>query len=90
VLGLSYEQMEPWDPDKRAMPLRLDTPPALRDNAYVALFLASDESRYMTGQTLASVDGGNFARTSIVLPSDLGDGGNVMPDGLREAVEGAG
>ncbi len=33
VLGLSYEQMEPWDPDKRAMPLRLDTPPTLRDNA---------------------------------------------------------
>ena len=90
VLGLSYEQMEPWDPDKRAMPLRLDTPPALRDNAYVALFLASDESRYMSGQTLASVDGGNFARTSIVMPSDLGDGGNVMPEELRQAVESAG
>jgi NAD(P)-dependent dehydrogenase (short-subunit alcohol dehydrogenase family) len=87
VLGLSYEQLEPWDPDKRAMPLRLDSPPTLRDNAYVALFLASDESRYMSGQTLASADGGNFARTSIVLPSDLGDGANVMPDSLRAAVE---
>lgn len=90
VLGLSYEQMEPWDPDKRAMPLRLDGPPTLRDNANLALFLASDESRYMSGQTIASVDGGNFARTSIVLPSDLGGGGNVMPDYLREAVDGAG
>jgi NAD(P)-dependent dehydrogenase (short-subunit alcohol dehydrogenase family) len=89
VLGLSYEQLEPWDPDKRAMPLRLDSPPTLRDNAYVALFLASDESRYMSGQTLASADGGNFARTSIVLPSDLGDGANVMPESLRTAVESA-
>ena len=90
VLGLSYEQMEPWDPDKRAMPLRLDSPPMLRDNAYMALFLASDESRYMSGQTLASVDGGNFARTSIIMPSDLGGGSGVMPDDLREAVESAG
>jgi len=90
VLGLSYEQMQPWDPDKRAMPLRLESPPMLRDNAYVALFLASDESRYMSGQTIASVDGGNFARTSIVLPSDLGGGDSVMPEELREAVESAG
>ena len=72
------------------MPLRLDSPPTLRDNANLALFLASDESRYMSGQTIASVDGGNFARTSIVLPSDLGGGGNVMPDELRQAVEGVG
>jgi NAD(P)-dependent dehydrogenase (short-subunit alcohol dehydrogenase family) len=89
VLGLSYEQMSPWDPDKRAMPLRLDTPPSLRDNAYVALFLASDESRYMSGQVIASVDGGNFARTSIIMPSDLGDGGTVLPDELRDVVDGA-
>src|SRR4051794_15743064 len=74
VLGLSYEQLEPWDPDQRAMPLRLDSPPTLRDNANVALFLASDESQYISGQTFASADGGNFARTSIVLPSDLGGG----------------
>jgi NAD(P)-dependent dehydrogenase (short-subunit alcohol dehydrogenase family) len=90
ILGLSYEQMEPWDPDRRAMPLRLDSPPTLRDNAYVALFLASDESRYMSGQTVASVDGGNFARTSIVLPSDLGGGGSPMPEALRDAVQRAG
>ena len=77
-------------PTIRAMPLRLDSPPMLRDNAYVALFLASDESRYMSGQTIASVDGGNFARTSIVLPSDLGGGDSVMPEELREAVESAG
>ena len=90
VLGLSYEQMAPWDPDKRAMPLRLDTPPTLRDNAYVALFLASEESRYMSGQILASVDGGSFARTSIIMPGDLGGDVGVLPAELREAIEDAG
>ncbi len=90
VLGLSYEQMAPWDPDKRAMPLRLDTPPTLRDNAYVALFLASEESRYMSGQTLASVDGGSFARTSIIMPGDLGSDVGVLPAELREAIQDAG
>lgn len=87
VLGISYEQAEPWDPDKRAMPLRLDTPPNLRDNANLALFLACDESRYMSGQNIASVDGGNFARTSIVMPSDLGAGDGVLPEGLAAAIE---
>ncbi len=86
VLGLSYEQMGEWDPDKRAMPLRLATPPNLRDNANLALFLACDESRYMSGQNIQSVDGGNFARTSIIMPSDLGDGDFVLPDNIRDAV----
>ncbi len=90
VLGLSYEQMEPWDPDKRAMPLRLDTPPMLRDNANLALFLVSDESRYMSGQNIQSVDGGNFARTSIIMPGDLGEGDFVLPDSIRDAVDQAG
>ena len=48
VLGKSYEEMSPWDPDSRAMPLRLDRPPVIKDNAYLALFLASDESAYMS------------------------------------------
>src|SRR3974390_1138997 len=73
VLGRSYEQMQPWDPDKRAMPLRLDRPPSLRDNANVALFLASDDSAYMSGQTIASCDGGTFSRVSIIFPTDLGE-----------------
>jgi len=72
VLGKSYEEMSPWDPDKRAMPLRLDRPPTLRDNANLALFLVSDESAYMSGQTISSADGGQFARTSIIFPTDLG------------------
>ena len=90
VLGKSYEEMTPWDPDKRAMPLRLNRPPTLRDNAYVALFLASDESAYMSGQCIQATDGGNFARTSIIMPSDLaGDdaAGTVLPAELEQKVQ---
>lgn len=89
VQGRSYEEMQPWDPDRRAMPLRLDRPPTLGDNANLALFLASDESAYMSGQTIPSVDGGNAARTSIIFPSDLGQprrraGG--VPEELRSEL----
>jgi NAD(P)-dependent dehydrogenase (short-subunit alcohol dehydrogenase family) len=86
VLGKSYEEMAPWDPDRRAMPLRLERPPVIRDNAYLALFLASDEAAYMSGQTIASADGGQFARTSIIFPTDLGAEDmteGVLPDELR-------
>ena len=90
VLGKSYEEMQPWDPDARAMPLRLDRPPTLRDNAYLALFLASDESAYMSGQTIQSVDGGTFARTSIIFPTDLGQSDDItagsIPDELRDQM----
>lgn len=91
VLGKSYEQMSPWDPDNRAMPLRLDRPPAIRDNAYLALFLASEESAYMSGQTIQSADGGQFARTSIVFPTDLGESNDItsgaIPDELRDRTD---
>jgi NAD(P)-dependent dehydrogenase (short-subunit alcohol dehydrogenase family) len=91
VLGKSYEEMAPWDPDKRAMPLRLNRPPTLRDNANVALFLASDESEYMSGQTLHSADGGQFARTSIIFPTDTGESGDItsgaIPDDVRERID---
>lgn len=91
VLGKSYEQMQEWDPDNRAMPLRLDEPPILRDNANLALFLASDESRYMSGQSIASGDGGQFARTSIIFPTDLGESEDItsgsIPDDLRDQID---
>ena len=91
VLGKSYEQMSPWDPDNRAMPLRLERPPALRDNAYLALFLASEESAYMSGQTIQSADGGTFARTSIIFPTDLGRSDDItagaIPEELRDQIE---
>ncbi|MDV7241852.1 MULTISPECIES: SDR family NAD(P)-dependent oxidoreductase [Rhodococcus] len=91
VLGKSYEEMQPWNPDNRAMPLRLDQPPVLRDNANLALFLASDESRYMSGLSIASTDGGQFARTSIVFPTDLGRSDDItsgsVPVELREQID---
>ena len=91
VLGKSYEEMMPWDPDHRAMPLRLNRPPVIRDNANLALFLASDESAYMSGQVIQSADGGNFARTSIIFPTDLGQSDDItsgaIPDELRDQMD---
>lgn len=91
VLGKSYEEMMPWDPDQRAMPLRLNRPPVIRDNANLALFLASDESAYMSGQVIQSADGGNFARTSIIFPTDLGQSDDItsgaIPDELRGQID---
>lgn len=94
VLGRSYEEMGPWDPDKRTMPLRLDRPPTLRDNANLALFLASDDSAYMSGQTVGSTDGGTFARVAIIFPTDLGSDdlteAMVLPDEIRAQMPGGG
>jgi NAD(P)-dependent dehydrogenase (short-subunit alcohol dehydrogenase family) len=75
VLGKSYEQMAPWDKANAAMPLRLDRPPVLRDNANVALFLASDDSAYMSGVCLPATDGGTLARVAIIFPEDVGGTG---------------
>ena len=75
VLGLSYEQASlagsgaEWDPVTMFPgPLKVQRPPALRDNAAVATFLASDGSEYMSGVVIPSCDGGSFARTSIPIP----------------------
>jgi NAD(P)-dependent dehydrogenase (short-subunit alcohol dehydrogenase family) len=77
VVGMSYEeyalqqQGATWDPYTRFPgPLKVNRPPSLRDNAAVASFLASDDSAYMSGITIPSCDGGNFARTSIPLPDN--------------------
>lgn len=82
VLGRSYEQMQPWDPTATSIPLKLDRPPTLRDNANAALFLISDESAYMSGVCLPVTDGGNLARTSIIFPGDLGGNSGVLPDAI--------
>ena len=91
VLGKSYEEMQEWNPDNRAMPLRLDRPPVLRDNANLALFLTSDESGYMSGQTIQAADGGQFARTSIIFPTDLGQSDDItsgsIPDDVRGEID---
>jgi NAD(P)-dependent dehydrogenase (short-subunit alcohol dehydrogenase family) len=79
VLGKSYEEMAPWDKAKAAMPLRLDRPPTLADNAKVALFLASDDSAYMSGVCLPATDGGTLSRVAIIFPEDVGGEGLGAP-----------
>jgi NAD(P)-dependent dehydrogenase (short-subunit alcohol dehydrogenase family) len=77
VVGMSYEEYAlqqegaTWDPYTRFPgPLKVNRPPSLRDNAAVATFLASEDSAYMSGITIPSCDGGNFARTSIPIPEN--------------------
>ncbi len=69
VVGLSYEEAAAasggWDPGKSPIPLKLNRPPRLLDNAYAALFLASDESAYMSGVVLPATDGGTLSRVAM-------------------------
>lgn len=72
VVGRSYEeQAGNWDPAVSSIPLKLPRPPSLMDNARVALFLASDDSAYMSGVTLPSTDGGTLSRVGIQFPGDV-------------------
>jgi NAD(P)-dependent dehydrogenase (short-subunit alcohol dehydrogenase family) len=57
----SYEEQAEWDPGATAIPLKLDRPPGLVDHARLALFLASEESAYISGQAI-SLDGAQMAR----------------------------
>lgn len=71
VVGQSYEEVSgPWDPGVSPIPLKLQRPPSLRDNAYAALYLVSDEAAYVTGVSLPSTDGGTLARVAIHFEED--------------------
>ncbi|WP_081005151.1 SDR family NAD(P)-dependent oxidoreductase [Rhodococcus rhodochrous] len=71
VVGLSYEQAAGnWDPEAAVIPLRLPFPPGLEHNAWPIIFLASDESQYMSGVSFPTCDGGQHARTSIPFPDN--------------------
>ena len=71
VVGQSYEETAgPWDPGVSPIPLKLNRPPSLRDNANAALFLVSDESAYISGLTLPATDGGTLARVAMQFPED--------------------
>jgi NAD(P)-dependent dehydrogenase (short-subunit alcohol dehydrogenase family) len=73
VVGQSYEEVAgPWDKSVTPMPLKLDRPPSLVDNAKIALFLVSDDAAYTSGQTISSGDGGTMGRVAIWFPEDLG------------------
>ncbi|HTK64644.1 MAG TPA: SDR family NAD(P)-dependent oxidoreductase [Pseudonocardia sp.] len=58
VDGRAYDELREWNPDRAPYPLKLDTPPALSDNAAAALFLVSDEAKWTTGVCLPTSDGG--------------------------------
>jgi len=71
VVGQSYEEVAgPWDPGVSPIPLKLNRPPSLLDNAYAALYLVSDEAAYVTGVSLPSADGGTLARVAIHFEED--------------------
>ena len=65
-LEKSYEEAAGgWDKSAAPMPLKLDRPPNMRDAANLALFLASDDSAYMSGVCIPASDGGTFARVAL-------------------------
>jgi NAD(P)-dependent dehydrogenase (short-subunit alcohol dehydrogenase family) len=90
VLGQSYEQLAHWDPagNPGAMPLAMPEPPSLRDNANLAAFLLSDESRYITGEVIHSASGGTSARVAINFQAAAA--GDVLPEDQRENLDNAG
>ncbi|MGE0879112.1 MAG: SDR family NAD(P)-dependent oxidoreductase [Acidimicrobiia bacterium] len=67
VLGKSREELSEWDPANFPGPLKRPEPPRLIDSAYAALFLASDESGYMSGLTIPTSDGGTHARIAFMV-----------------------
>jgi NAD(P)-dependent dehydrogenase (short-subunit alcohol dehydrogenase family) len=70
VLGLSWEQVASpeWHPEDAPMPLRLPRHPMLIDNAYPILYLASDETAYLSGACIPAADGGTMGRVAISFP----------------------
>jgi NAD(P)-dependent dehydrogenase (short-subunit alcohol dehydrogenase family) len=58
-----------WDPWRTEIPLKLDRAPNLRDTANLVLYLASDESEYMSGVSIPVTDGGTLGRVALTIPS---------------------
>jgi len=52
---------ERWNPTERGIPLHTDRPALLEDTVEAAMFLASDQAKYLSGTTLV-IDGGQLAR----------------------------
>lgn len=71
VVGQSYEETAgPWDAHSSPIPVKLGRPPSLRDNAFAALYLVSDEAAYVSGVVLPTTGGGTLARVAMKLPLD--------------------
>jgi NAD(P)-dependent dehydrogenase (short-subunit alcohol dehydrogenase family) len=59
----SYEQERgAWKAQDSPAPLQVPYAPTLRDNALAALFLASDEARWMSGVCMPTADGGTLVK----------------------------
>jgi NAD(P)-dependent dehydrogenase (short-subunit alcohol dehydrogenase family) len=72
VVGQSYEEVAgPWNPTVSPIPLKLQRPPSIDDNAKVALFLVSDDSAYISGATIGATDGGTLSRVGMWFAEDL-------------------
>lgn len=86
VLGLSYEEAalgqsgDPWDPRTSPIPLKVPRPPGLRDHALLALFLASDDSQYMSGVVIPSADGGTLSRVAMTFEENWEEDLEPRPD----------
>jgi NAD(P)-dependent dehydrogenase (short-subunit alcohol dehydrogenase family) len=65
VVGKSYEAAAPWNPDGHASPLKLPYPPEIADNVNYALFLVSDEARYVSGQCVNTTDGATANNVAV-------------------------
>lgn len=67
VIGKSYEAAasETWDPVSFAAPLQHPFPPELIDNANYALFLVSDEGRWISGQSIYTTDGATMNNSAM-------------------------
>jgi NAD(P)-dependent dehydrogenase (short-subunit alcohol dehydrogenase family) len=68
----SYEEAAGvWDQAGSPIPLKLDRPPTMRDSANLALFLASDESAYMSGLITAATGARRSRATTQAPPGVL-------------------
>lgn len=66
VVGQSYEETnESWSEQTSPIPLKVGRPPGLRDNAHVALFLASDDAAFVSGVSMPSTDGGTLVKVAM-------------------------
>jgi NAD(P)-dependent dehydrogenase (short-subunit alcohol dehydrogenase family) len=71
VVGLSYESAATeWNPTNHASVLKQPFPPELIDNARYALFLLSDEARYVSGQCVTTSDGGTVNNVAMNFADD--------------------
>lgn len=59
-----------WNPSLRNVPLVAPRPPQMMDSAYTALWFASDEAEYISGQCI-TIDGGQLSRVPAIYPSQL-------------------